>query len=146
MALFWGSFLASRLVFPVLARLFGPVRVILGLAVLAGGLLSGMAVLPFHGVFFVMLGFLLGPVFPSGIAWISQHFGSDAGRVVPAALLLSNLAGFVVAPVATILIALAGDERLVFMNIAFALANLLMVWWVSRILGAAARQRGSSVS
>ncbi len=95
-ALFWGALMVGRLVAAPLSARLGPRTLVLGSATVAVAGAAAALASPFAPAAYVVVGFGLAPIFPTGLAWLERSFPERSERFAPVVV-----AGASLGPVAT---------------------------------------------
>lgn len=90
-ALFWGAITLGRFIAAPLSSRVGAADLVLGSTALAfGGILLTFFV-PIAPYAYVLVGFALAPIFPTGIGWLQGAFPKRAEQIVPIVAAVANL-------------------------------------------------------
>jgi FHS family glucose/mannose:H+ symporter-like MFS transporter len=106
-SLFYAGLAAGRIAAAPVGLVVGPGPMLFGCAVLAcAGLLLAWTA-PLGGLVYVLVGVAMGPIFPTGLAWVALD-QSASRHAMPIMLVAGNIGGLLLPPLVGILVGAAG--------------------------------------
>ncbi|MDQ4038235.1 MAG: MFS transporter [Actinomycetota bacterium] len=108
-SLFYLGLAAGRLGAAVLGLRVGPGPLLMGTTILATFMLTLTYLAPLGGLAYVLAGMAIGPVFPTGLAWVSAD-QPQARHPIATVLVAGNLGGILLPPVVGAVISTVGAQ------------------------------------
>ncbi|MGD9695082.1 MAG: sugar MFS transporter [Thermoleophilia bacterium] len=109
-SLFFLGLAAGRTIAAPIAPRAGLGRTLVVASIVATGLLALTAATPLGGWSYLLVGAALGPIFPTGLAWVASD-QARARHAMAAVLVTGNAGGMVLPPLVGAVVAAVGDDR-----------------------------------
>ncbi|MBA3278682.1 MAG: MFS transporter [Geodermatophilaceae bacterium] len=108
-SLFYLGLATGRLGAALIGLRVDPGPLLVGTTILATAALALTYLAPLGGAAYLLVGLTIGPVFPTGLAWVS-HDQSHARHPIATVLVVGNLGGFMLPPLVGAVIAVLGAQ------------------------------------